>query len=324
MLHSHDRLHSRLARLTCRSLVPFRGRQFSSLPWAPETLATPLIVIAERFRFHKRNQRSGESISEYCIAIQKLSEHCDFGTTLNTALRDRLVCGLANEYIQRKLLADADLTYDQAKAIALAAETATKDSEELRKQPMVDTSVNKLLQARPSRRGHVPTRAGQPTATATATTATAYCVRCGKRNHTQDQCYFRDKQCHTCMKTGHIKRMCQNGKQHKLNANKGNVHYVDGSLNADDESNEISDSEAILFYVGNDENHTVGSVTAKPLVVNMLVNGVNIDMEIDSGAPVSIMPQTQFEKYFGLLKLNRPDVRLLANHSMLLGSHLLK
>ena len=102
-------------------------RTFEQLCQVLEThLAPKPLIIAERFRFHKRNQKPGETISEYCVAIQKLSEHCEFGTTLNDTLRDRLVCGLANEHIQRKLLVEADLTHDRAKAVALAAETATK------------------------------------------------------------------------------------------------------------------------------------------------------------------------------------------------------
>jgi hypothetical protein len=39
-------------------------------------------------------------------------------------------------------LVEADLTYDKARTIAIASETATKDNEELRKQPNSD--VNKL------------------------------------------------------------------------------------------------------------------------------------------------------------------------------------
>ena len=81
------------------------------------------LIIAERFRFHKRNQKQGESISEYCVAIQKLSEHCQFGPTLNDALFDRLVCRLIDEHIQRKLLVETDLDYDKAKAIAIASES---------------------------------------------------------------------------------------------------------------------------------------------------------------------------------------------------------
>lgn len=62
------------------------------------------IIIAERFRFHKRSQQQGESLSDYCAVLQRLSEHCQFGTTLNDALRDRLVCGLSDEQLQRRLL----------------------------------------------------------------------------------------------------------------------------------------------------------------------------------------------------------------------------
>ena len=49
----------------------------------------------ESFRFHKRNQREGESIQAYTVEIKRLSEHCNFGPHLDQSLRDRLVCGLS-------------------------------------------------------------------------------------------------------------------------------------------------------------------------------------------------------------------------------------
>ena len=52
------------------------------------------LVIAERFRFHKRGQKEGETITVYVEELRKLTEHCKFGGTLNDALRDRLVCGI--------------------------------------------------------------------------------------------------------------------------------------------------------------------------------------------------------------------------------------
>lgn len=62
------------------------------------------LVIAERFRFHKRNQLKTESVSEYMAELRRLAEHCQFGEGLSDALRDRLVCGLHNEGTQRRLL----------------------------------------------------------------------------------------------------------------------------------------------------------------------------------------------------------------------------
>jgi hypothetical protein len=37
-----------------------------------------------------------------------MAQHCKFGTFLSEALRDRMVCGINNEMIQRKLLAETD------------------------------------------------------------------------------------------------------------------------------------------------------------------------------------------------------------------------
>ena len=69
------------------------------------------LVIAERFHFHRREQAEGESINEYMAELRRLTTHCKFGAFLDEALRDRLVCGLRNESIRKKLLTKADLIY---------------------------------------------------------------------------------------------------------------------------------------------------------------------------------------------------------------------
>lgn len=55
------------------------------------------IIIAEKFRFQRRNQEDGESFAQYVAVLKKLSEHCEFGTYLRDTLRDRFVCGLSKE-----------------------------------------------------------------------------------------------------------------------------------------------------------------------------------------------------------------------------------
>ena len=47
-------------------------------------------------------------------------------------LRDRLVCGLRNERMQRRLLAKATLTFDKALKMAQAFETAELNARVLR------------------------------------------------------------------------------------------------------------------------------------------------------------------------------------------------
>ena len=84
------------------------------------------LVIAERFRFHNRNQLEGESISSYIAELKKLSEHCEFGTSLNDSLRDRLVCGMSNELIQKRLLSEVDLSFAKATEIENSSQRHTR------------------------------------------------------------------------------------------------------------------------------------------------------------------------------------------------------
>ena len=64
-----------------------------------------LIIIAERFRFHRQNQKEGETMAQYLAKLRKVTEHCDFRNNLQEALRDRLVCGIVSVPIQKRLLA---------------------------------------------------------------------------------------------------------------------------------------------------------------------------------------------------------------------------
>ena len=80
------------------------------------------LVIAERFHFHRRDHKSGESIAEYIAELRKLSIHCEFGDYLNQALRDRLVCGLRSEAPQKQLLAESGLTLARAMSLAQGME----------------------------------------------------------------------------------------------------------------------------------------------------------------------------------------------------------
>ncbi|XP_069114491.1 uncharacterized protein [Argopecten irradians] len=98
--------------------------------------------IAERFRFHKRDQRSDESAMSYIAELRKLSIHCNFGDHLKTTLRDRFVCGLHKDNIQRRLLAETELNLETAVKTAVAMETASRDALEL--QHKRSEPVNKI------------------------------------------------------------------------------------------------------------------------------------------------------------------------------------
>ena len=69
--------------------------------------------IVQRFKFNTRSRAPGESIAAYITALRQVAEHCQYGDNLKEMLRDRLVCGVAHEATQKRLLAEKDLTFDK-------------------------------------------------------------------------------------------------------------------------------------------------------------------------------------------------------------------
>ena len=85
--------------------------------------------IAERFRFNTRDRQPEESVANYVMELRCLTEHCEYGTSLNDMLRDRLVCGIKHDRIQLRLLSEgAELTLERALQIAQSMESAIKQS----------------------------------------------------------------------------------------------------------------------------------------------------------------------------------------------------
>ncbi|XP_075732500.1 uncharacterized protein LOC142775065 [Rhipicephalus microplus] len=71
--------------------------------------------IGERAKFHRRCQKEGEFLSEFVAELFKVSQTCEFGSALDEFLRDRFVCGVLREDIQRVLFPeDSKLTFQKA------------------------------------------------------------------------------------------------------------------------------------------------------------------------------------------------------------------
>ncbi|GFU41265.1 uncharacterized protein K02A2.6 [Trichonephila clavipes] len=141
------------------------------------------LEMTERFRFYKRKQFEGESIANYCAELQKLSIHCNFGNNLSTMLRDKLVMGLKHQNIQKKLLAEDKLTYEKAKSIAFAMESAQRDVCKIENQ-MKSEPTKKFDKSRK-------------------------CYRCDSTQHLAQECKHKNAQCRNCLKNGHLAKVCR-------------------------------------------------------------------------------------------------------------------
>eukprot|EP00731_Ephydatia_muelleri_P011535 Em0006g429a len=98
-------------------------------------------VIVQRYRFHSRVRQQGESVSVYVTQLKELARKCEFGDALNDMLRDRLVCGINDERVQKRLLVEVNLTFDSALKISQGCEVAERGEQVLELEPRGVTGV---------------------------------------------------------------------------------------------------------------------------------------------------------------------------------------
>ena len=141
--------------------------------------------MAERFKFHSRVQKQGESVRDYLAALRKLSKHCGFKKFRMEALCDRFVCGLSKKAIQHKLLTEDNLTLNKALNTAHSMELAASQASQLQKaletcqQPGDIHELSRVTGKNP-RRKQLAMNQGKPMGKA--------CWQCGKFNHAAWNC----------------------------------------------------------------------------------------------------------------------------------------
>ncbi len=243
------------------------------------------LVIAERFRFHRRNQLEGETVTMFVAVLKKLSEHCEFGDVRNDTLRDRLVCGLRCEGIQKRLLTESNLTLQRAIELSVSMELAAKEAQQLSSNSKVyKMETEKLMENKDP------------------------CFRCGKTGHSPVTCWYKDTECRSCKKRGHIKRACRNkaekGKmQQKTTFRRKQKKHVFTVDQENERVTDTSDDEFPLHVL------TVAGGT-KAYRVTALLEGQPVKMEIDTGAAVSLVSDVVYYEKLSHLPLTPPDVTL--------------
>lgn len=223
------------------------------------------IVIAQRFHFYQRSQKPGESLADYLAGLRQLASRCKFGTFLSEALRDRLVCGLQSEAIQKALLSKADLTLDTAVETAQGMEAAARKAKDIQG----NHKPNPVLSVKTTNRR---------------------CCHCGRSNHPEHECRFKTATCHKCGKVGHIKPICTSPKP-----TSNRTHYVD--------TGSVLEEEPI--FVVRDRGKS-----SQPYQVELAINGQPLHMEVDTGAAVSLAPESSLTSVLPDATLRKTGVTL--------------
>ena len=233
-------------------------------------------VIHKRAMFHQRSQHSGESAEAYIRNLYEMAECCDLGTAKDNCIRDRLVIGVHDKSLSKRLQLKEELTL--AECVKMV-----RQSEVIQDQLSIQNEVAKSIEEvkRPRYPKDNPKRH--------ADKKQRECSRCGLSHGSS--CPAKNAKCRKCNKPGHYARCCKTKQLTKVNC-----RYT--------RSPESSEEE---FFIG-----TITDVKddSRRWLVNLQVNGNDVKFKLNSGADVSVMSLSTKEN------MRKPPILLPTNHRL--------
>jgi hypothetical protein len=181
------------------------GPEKQSLPTVKEKFTnyfTPTTrTTFQRFLFNSMNQHQDEKALEFIARIKLQAEKCEFGALKNELVRDRIVIGINNLELQKRLLAEDNLDLPRAEAQCRLSEITDAQFKNMNQsETIVIDAVQKGRRDRDSndRGGKEHDRSGKE----------YDCKRCGTR-HVFRNCPSFKKKCGNCNRLGHITELCR-------------------------------------------------------------------------------------------------------------------
>ncbi|XP_072145012.1 uncharacterized protein [Dermacentor andersoni] len=238
--------------------------------------------IAASYAFFMRSQQDGEAAQDFIADIRRLAEKCNFGTSLERMLRDRIVCGVLDEDVRRHLLTRRKLTLEEAEDFAVSAQRAVENARSM------NSAHSEVHFAR--QKSHSSKRRPKPE-------QRDVCGRCGE-SHAEDECKHLRAVCHRCGKRGHLRRMClsstnsdrRQGSYPARQRRQGSYAMAAGEDTSSGDNDALHTITAVL-------HHAASIRKVRPIYKDISWNNVPLTMLVDTGSPVSVIPVTVFRKY---------------------------
>ncbi|CAL9706462.1 unnamed protein product [Knipowitschia caucasica] len=284
--------------------LPDQGDSMDSAMAALEKHFVPKVnVVACRHTFRQRVQRSDETAIQYVAALRDLAASCAFGTMEGEMIRDQLISNTYLSAVRDKLLLEDNLTLDKAVTVATQVEAAVKNATLLTANRHVPAAPIQAVGASRSfirgRRDTNPAKTSAHDRTRQVSNASRQrkCFRCGSNKHLASDrtCPAASVQCNSCGKKGHFAKVCRS------------------STKTVNEIQDVVVPELAILRI-DDVKLAAAAFDKLTCTVNIEApkgNGHSLELIVDTGAAVSILPESIYRKYFGRCTLEDPKARLV-------------
>lgn len=232
--------------------------------------------FGERYTFYAATQDLGETFTQWAARLRGLTANCKF-LNVEEALRDRFMMGMLPGPEREKLFAQGVDELTLAKAIELA--------ESIRNARAMTAAATSGHQG-PAVGNQQLYKIGQSSRSVNVNNEP--CKVCGFRNHISAECRYSKYKCKKCNEKGHLRRMCT-----KINFIENEGTLVDSDDNDDGE----------LF--------NIRSVHGEPMTELILVQGVRMRFQLDSGSAVTVISEQTYKHNFADLPLSSTKKHLL-------------
>ena len=256
-------------------------------------------IIYERYKFNNHSQEQAESIDTYVTTLRALAETCEFGTLKDDLLRDRIVCGVRDKGIRRKLLQESGLTLSKCVDICRANEAAAAQLKDMapgqtNKEEANTVTRRKIGRSRKYQRERL----------------SAECKFCG-RKHEQKRDKFPayGQTCSACGKTNHFATKCSKNSPGRSKEKRSQQPICKKVHQLDDITEPAYSSEEEILSVSFD--HTANTVDMSKfknkIFTHMEIGDELVKIQVDSGASCNVLPQKLLPKDS---KIEKSDMKL--------------
>ena len=251
-------------------------------------------TVVERHLFNTLKFED-ETVPGFVAKLRNQANKCEYpDAEVDNFIRDRLLVECPSRKVKERMLREDQLTLDKAVKIWLTdvqvKEQALKMEPDACRESKVETSVNKIDL---KDKFKLKNRQSQMDTKKSYGNNSRQCYRCGNPNHMLNQCKVPSSVvCHNCSKKGHLRAACK-AKQNTS----GSDHKNDNQKVSLVEDNAVDESYCVFSMINR---------KSSPYKVVMDVNKVPIEFILDTGSPVTIVPEHIGEQICNITDLKLP------------------
>ena len=254
----------------------------------------------ERYTFNSRNQEAGETIESYVTVLRTLAQTCNFCDCIkDSLLRDRIVLGVTNNQMRKRLLEQRELTLKKCIDICKSIESSSSQLKTLGGEKAA--AVHKVRKSSSRQKSDSRRKVSGPRTSDTKVIQCKFCAQKHERN--REKCPAWQKSCKLCSGLNHFAACCENKSSKPVSSSKSKTQKSKKAVHCVDECSE-SESESERIGSVNAVDGKCRQPSKDEIFAEFLVDKKVVKFQVDCGASVNILPQ-QYVGKRGLHKCSK-------------------